>query len=358
MGKIIPVILSGGAGSRLWPLSRTAHPKQFLSLYSDQSLFQETLKRLCALPIQIDPAIIICNEAHRFLVAQHVKDMDIPTPTILLEPMGRNTAPAIAAAALKSMENGDDPILLVLPADHIIGDQAAFAAAMQKAIEGAQTGALVTFGIKPLGPHTGYGYIERGAEISPDVFEIKAFKEKPDLQTAQKFLDSQTFFWNSGMFVFRAGAYLAALEGQEPELLNHVHQSLSRAVRDDDFIRLASDSFGACKSISIDYAVMERTKNGMIVKMDAAWCDVGSWDALWQVIPKDENGNACRGDVMMIETRGSYINANTRMVCTIGLDDIIVIETKECVLVGRRKDSEKIKTLVETLKSCGREDLL
>lgn len=356
MIDILPVILSGGAGSRLWPLSRTAHPKQFLSLYSDQSLFQETVLRLGALSLS-DP-LIICNESHRFLVAQHLQQITIKPFQILLEPMGRNTAPAIAVAALAALERYDDPILIVLPADHMIEDQEAFAAAVKQACAMAQNGYLVTFGIKPTMAHTGYGYIESGMALGEGAFAIKGFKEKPNLETAQVFFQTPGFFWNSGMFVFRASAYLKELENNEPAMIEDAKTALSKAHKDPDFTRLDAQAFGQCKDISIDYAVMEKTTSGAVVMLDAQWCDVGSWHALWDVLPKDVDGNVMRGDVLCENTHGSYINAGSRLVCTLGVDDLVIVDSPDALLVARRSDSEKIKTIVDRLKKEDRKSCL
>lgn len=353
---MIPVILSGGSGTRLWPLSRPHYPKQFLALHSSLTLFQETLKRLEK--IGLSAPIIVSNDEHRFIVAENMRGIGVTPARIILEPVGRNTAPAIAIAALAALEQETDPVLFVLPADHVIQNQRAFEDAARKAEGIAREGHLVTFGVKPTEPHTGYGYIEAGEDVAENAYAITAFREKPDLATAEKFLAQGGFFWNSGMFVFKAARYLAELEKHEPDLLRFAKASYENAAKDLDFQRLAKESFAHCKNISIDYAVMERTRDGVVVMLDAAWCDVGSWNSLWEVLPKDANGNVIRGDVVAKNSRDNYIYAEHKLVTTLGVDDLIVIDTKDALLIADRHNVENLKDIVGPLADSGRKEAL
>ena len=297
---LLPVIMAGGSGSRLWPLSRTRYPKQFLSIISKATMLQETVKRLDGIDHQ-DP-LFICNEEHRFIVAEQLRLGGIDNSGIILEPVGRNTAPAIALAALKALADGDDPLLLVLAADHVIQHTDAFLASIQHAIVEAEKGSLVTFGIVPLKPETGYGYIRRGVQISEHAYKVNAFVEKPDLITAQEYIATNEFYWNSGMFLFKASRYLAELEKYSPEILRVCQSAFNSNRIDLDFIRLNETLFSSCPDDSIDYAVMEKTQDAVVVPMDANWSDVGSWSSLWEVNPKDVDGNAIRGDVLTQNT--------------------------------------------------------
>ncbi|CAM3904634.1 mannose-1-phosphate guanylyltransferase/mannose-6-phosphate isomerase [Rheinheimera salexigens] len=357
---MIPVILSGGSGTRLWPLSRAKKPKQFLPLLNDKSMLQNTVLRLKGLA-NLQQPIVICNEDHRFMVAEQFRELGQGTPTILLEPQGRNTAPAIAVAALQALQVDTDPVLLVLAADHAIKDIPAFHQAIEQALPAAEAGKLVTFGIVPTSAHTGYGYIKQGKSLteslSSNVFTVQAFQEKPDAVTAQKFVDGGNYFWNSGMFMFKASAFLAELRQFSPDILQAVEQALALAKTDLDFIRLDNEAFSASPSNSIDYAVMEKSANAVMVSLDAGWSDVGSWDSLWQVMAKDEAGNACRGDVMLEQCRNSYINAEERLVTVIGLDDVIVVETKDAVLVANKAHIQGVKNIVSKLQSYGRSEV-
>ena len=357
---MIPVILSGGSGTRLWPMSRAKKPKQFLPLLNDKSMLQNTVLRLKGLA-DLQPAMVICNEDHRFMVAEQLRELSELQSSIILEPVGRNTAPAIAVAALQAMANGDDPLLLVLAADHAIKDVPAFHHAIEQAIPAAQQGKLVTFGIVPTSPHTGYGYIRRehavSAGLPPGVASVAQFCEKPDLATAQRFLDSGEYYWNSGMFLFKASNLLAELKQFVPEIVNAAEVALKKATRDLDFIRLDIDAFSASPSDSIDYAVMEKSANAAMVALDAGWSDVGSWDALWQIMPKDEQGNACRGDVILQDCHNSYVNAEERLVSVIGLDDVVVVETKDAVMVANKAHLQGVKDVVAKLQSYGRSEV-
>jgi len=353
---MIPVILSGGSGARLWPLSRSMYPKQFLAISltmnSDYSMFQETLRRLDGLNHQ-DP-IVICNADHRFLAAEKLRELDAAPQSIILEPMGRNTAPAIAVTALAALKTSDDPILLVLPADHTIKDTKKFHSAIKKAEKLAKDGALVTFGIVPSQPHTGYGYIKRGANKTGGGYDVAEFVEKPDQATAEKFLKSGDYLWNSGMFMFRASRFLAELEKFAPDVLRHARLAYEAAAADFDFTRLDAEKFAKCPSISIDYAVMEHTKDARVVPLDAGWSDIGSWSSLWDVCAKDDNGNSLTGDIIAEDTRDCYIMAENKLVTTIGVDNLIIVDTKDALLVASKDRSEDVKKIVDKLKSQNR----
>uniref|UniRef100_A0A486XT12 mannose-1-phosphate guanylyltransferase n=1 Tax=Rheinheimera sp. BAL341 TaxID=1708203 RepID=A0A486XT12_9GAMM len=357
---MIPVILSGGSGTRLWPLSRAKKPKQFLPLLNNKSMLQNTLLRLKGLA-NLAPPMLICNEDHRFMVAEQLRELALGQPTILLEPEGRNTAPAIALAALKAIADGSDPLLLVLAADHAIKDIPAFHRAIELATPAAEQGRLVTFGIVPTSPHTGYGYIRRNAiaeqEIAPGVFPVAQFCEKPNLATAQQFVDSGAYFWNSGMFLFKASCFLAELQQFAPAIVEAACQALAKAQVDLDFVRVDKAAFAASPSDSIDYAVMEKSANAAMVTLDAGWSDVGSWDALWDVMDKDEQGNACRGDVLLEQCHNSYVYAEQRLVTAIGLDNMVVVETKDAVLVAHKSQLQGVKNILAKLQSYGRSEV-
>ncbi|MES2857620.1 MAG: mannose-1-phosphate guanylyltransferase/mannose-6-phosphate isomerase [Pseudomonadota bacterium] len=352
MQKLLPVLLSGGSGTRLWPLSRETYPKQFLALAGDDTMLQATWLRVAEIA---DAApIVVAGEDHRFLVAEQLRQVGAPAPAILLEPVGRNTAPAIAAAALQAMRDGDDPLLLVLPSDHVVRDAPAFRAAVRAAMPAAEQGALVTFGIVPDAPETGFGYIEVDALAdSGAVRRVLRFVEKPDAATAQDYLDAGGYYWNSGMFLFRASRYLEELRRHRADIVDGVQRSFDGAQRDGDFIRLDKHAFAACPSDSIDYAVMERTDAAMVLPVDIGWNDVGSWSALWDVSPQDADGNANHGDVIAIDSRNNYAYAR-RLVALVGVDDLVVVETDDAVLVARKDRVQQVKDVVARLKSSQR----
>ena len=345
---IIPVVLSGGSGTRLWPLSRSHYPKQFLSLASQNTMIQETLLRLEG--VNTNSPIVICNESHRFIVAEQLNQVNIKDYSIILEPIGRNTAPAIAAGAFKALEIDKNAIMVVLPSDHVIQNEEELKIAAKIACKTAKDGSLVTFGIKPTSPETGYGYIKAHVNDTEKVFHLDKFVEKPDRETAQEYLDSGEYFWNSGMFVFKASSYLDELKKYNPKIYDCVKEAYEKAVVDTDFIRLDKEFFSASPSRSIDYAVMENTSLGKVVPLDAGWNDVGAWPALWQVNPKDKNNNVIYGDVITHDTTDSYIYSQSRVVTTVGLKDIIVVETKDAVLVTNKENAQGVKEIVEELK--------
>jgi mannose-1-phosphate guanylyltransferase len=344
-----PIILAGGTGSRLWPKSRAALPKQFLNLVSEQSMLQETVTRLDG--AEHSPAIFICNEAHRFLVAEQVRQQRLEHAGILLEPVGRNTAPAIALAALHATANGEDPILLVLAADHVIRDKHVFHQSIKAASELAEQGRLVTFGIVPDAPNTGYGYIKRGADSLGQGFNVSEFVEKPDLGTAKAYVDSGLYYWNSGMFMFKASRYIEELEKFAPDMLAICQQSIATETTDMDFVRVDKAIFETCPNDSIDYVVMEKTSDAVVVPMDAGWSDVGSWSTLWEVSDRDEQGNVVRGDAILHNVKNSYVHGEERLISVIGLDDVVVVETKDAVLVAAKDQVQDIKRVVNQLKT-------
>ncbi|MGB0732765.1 MAG: mannose-1-phosphate guanylyltransferase/mannose-6-phosphate isomerase [Pontibacterium sp.] len=351
---ITPVILSGGSGTRLWPLSRKSYPKQFLPLSSDKTMLQETYLRLDGLELAAPQ--IICNEDHRFLVAEQLRQLDI-SPSIILEPVGRNTAPAIALSALVLVQEGrGSEVMLVLAADHVIENTAAFQASVSIAALEAQAGKLVTFGIVPTEPATGYGYI-KGAG-SESVLSVEAFVEKPDLQTAQSYLDSGDYFWNSGMFMFRADRYLEELEKHRPDILAACEAAMANTTPDLDFVRIDKEAFIACPEDSIDYAVMEKTDQAVVVPMDAGWSDVGSWSALWDVNAKDENNNVAIGDVMLDSSQNSYFYSQERLITALGVDDLVVVDTKDALLVANKNKVQDVKNIVNHIKAAGRSEHL
>ena len=348
------VLLSGGSGTRLWPLSREAYPKQFLPLVGDDTMLQATWLRVAELA---DAApIVVANEEHRFLSAEQLRQVGVSAPEILLEPVGRNTAPAIAAAALQAQADGGDPLLLVLPSDHVIADAGAFRAAVRTASVAAEGGALVTFGILPDAAETGFGYIQaehadegRGGSVR----KVRRFVEKPDAVTAQSYVDTGDHYWNSGMFLFRASRYLQELERFRPDILAACRAAFEQAKRDGDFASLDREAFAACPADSIDYAVMEKTDAAMVLPVDIGWNDVGSWSALWDVSERDVAGNAHHGDVIAVDSRNSYAYAR-RLVALVGVDDLIVVETDDAVLVARKDRVQDVKAVVAQLKAAQR----
>ncbi|RUO26260.1 mannose-1-phosphate guanylyltransferase/mannose-6-phosphate isomerase [Aliidiomarina minuta] len=350
---ILPVIMAGGSGSRLWPLSRAFFPKQFLRLQGEHTMLQETLLRL-DMQKSLAP-LVICNEDHRFIVAEQLRQQDMLSNNIILEPTGRNTAPAIALAALTAMAAGDDPVLLVLAADHLIKDTAAFQKAIDKAAEFAEQDKLVTFGIVPTGPETGYGYIERGDEVGTG-YAVARFKEKPDLNTAQSYVDSGRFYWNSGMFMFKASRYIDELRKFRPDILSACEAALGQIDVDLDFVRVEKTAFEKCPDDSIDYAVMEKTSHAVVVPLDAGWSDVGSWSTLWEVSDKDSKGNVCEGDVMLHDSSNNYVFAEEGLVATVGIENMVVVKTKDAVLVAKKDQVQEVKAIVEQLKREGRSE--
>ena len=349
---ILPVIMSGGSGSRLWPLSRALHPKQFLALLNDNTLLQETINRLDNTQC-LDP-LIICNNEHRFIVAEQLRANNTAASDIILEPMGKNTAPAITLAALAAVAKGDDPLLLVLAADHVIKDVAAFQQAVLDAKVFAAQDKLVTFGIVPTHAETGYGYIKQGAKQTQNEtegFDVDSFVEKPDLTTAQAYLDSGEYLWNSGMFMFKASRYLEELAKFSPDMLAVCKQAYENKTQDLDFSRISADIFAKCPEDSIDCAVMERTNDAIVVPMNAGWSDVGSFSSLWDVSEKDENGNVNHGDIISHNTTNSYINAGHKLVTTVGVDNLVIVESKDALLVANKDHVQDVKSIVEKLKA-------
>lgn len=350
---LFPIIMAGGSGSRLWPLSRQLNPKQFLPLAdADFSMLQATIQRLAGLGAELPR--LICNEQHRFLAAEQLRLLGLEKAGILLEPVGRNTAPAIALAALQACSEAQDPILLVLAADHLIKDVEAFQTCIQTALPLAQNGKLVTFGIVPTHAETGYGYIEQGIDVGVGGFKVSRFVEKPDLVTAQEYLANGSYFWNSGMFMFRASRYLEELETYRPDILAACRAALAGGSQDMHFTRVDEAAFAACPDDSVDYAVMEKTADAVMVPLDAGWSDIGSWTALWDVSDKDPQGNVFKGDVLNQQSRNTYVHADSRLVATVGLDDLVIVETKDAVLVAHKDHVQDVKKIVEQLKSGSR----
>ena len=355
---IQPVILSGGSGTRLWPASRARYPKQLLPLVGKQTMLQETAQRLAGKTNLAPRTLVICNDAHRFLVAEQLRAIG-QAATIVLEPDGRNTAPAAALAALLALKdhgNGDAPLLLIMPADHVIEDQAAFLKAIETGESAAAEGKLVTFGVVPSYAHTGYGYIESDAR-SLIAAPIQSFVEKPDKQTAVNLLETNRFFWNAGIFLFRADTYLEDLERFSPAIVAACRKAMDGAKADTEFVRPDDKAFRASPSDSIDYAVMEKTERAAMVPLAAGWSDVGSWAALHEVSEKDADGNALLGDVVVHDCRNTYISAGSRLVTGVGLDNLIVVEDKDTVLVVQKERAQEVKELVEELKRRGRDEV-
>ena len=337
---IIPIILSGGSGTRLWPLSRKLLPKQFISLVNETSLFQDTLLRL---PLESSDPIIICNEDHRFIAAEQARQINKKLNSIILEPTGKNTAPAITLAALRTLDYFDDSILLVLPADHLINNKLAFHEAIITAKSLAEKNHLVTFGVKPNKPETGYGYIEAEVNHKAKHYNIKSFIEKPDKQNATKYLESGNYLWNSGIFIFKASIFLDEIHKFEPKIFSCCEKSLQKGYKDLDFLRIDSEEFAKCPNQSVDYAVMEKTQNAKVVPLDADWNDVGSWDALIDTKDIDQNGNTIEGDVILDDVQNTYINSSNNLVAAIGVSDLIIVETQDALLVTSKKNSSKIR---------------
>ena len=357
---IIPVILSGGSGTRLWPLSRALRPKQLLALLSEATMIQETVSRLKGI-VDLSAPIIVCNEEHRFMIAEQMREIDVHPSAIILEPFGRNTAPAVAVSAIKAEEVDSEAVILVLPADHVIQNTAAFHKTIAVGYESAMDNNLVTFGIIPDAPETGYGYIKAANTSSENDSQVRAvehFVEKPDKQTAEAYLEQGGYYWNSGMFMFKASEYLKELEHFNNEIFITSKESLCKAKDDIDFTRLDEVSFEKCPSDSIDYAVMEKTRKAVVVPVDIGWSDIGSWSALWDMGSSDEQGNVKYGDVYTFDTCDSYIHSESRLVTTVGLKDHIVVETADAVMVAHRDKAQDVKEIVEQLKAEKRDEAI
>ncbi|ERK09466.1 Mannose-1-phosphate guanylyltransferase (GDP) [Pantoea sp. AS-PWVM4] len=354
---ILPVVMAGGTGSRLWPMSRETYPKQFLRLSGELSMLQETIVRLNGLDTHAP--LLICNEQHRFLAAEQLRQIDLPHSDIILEPVGRNTAPAIALAALQAVKNNDDPLLLVLAADHVIEDKNAFHDVIKKALPYAHDGKLCIFGIVPTAAETGYGYIQRG-EMYNDTpaFGVQRFVEKPNLETANEYFVSGEYYWNSGMFLFKAKRYLEELGKFRPDILEACNKSMSKLNRDNsqDFIRIDTEQFRTCPEESIDYAVMEKTSDAVVIPLDAGWNDVGSWSALWEVNSRDERGNCLTGDVFVSDAENCYINTDDTFVAAIGVENLVIVNTKDAVLIIDKTKVQDVKKVIQHLKVHNRKE--
>lgn len=356
MSRIVPVILSGGAGTRLWPLSREHYPKQLLALAGELTMLQETATRLNGVAEQA-PALVVCNEEHRFLVAEQLRQIDRMPQDILLEPFGRNTAPALTLAALAVRAREPDALMLVMPADHVIRNQAAFHDAVQKGRVEALAGRLVTFGIVPTQPETGYGYIRKGPMLaSADGYKIDKFVEKPNNETAHTYLESGEYLWNSGIFMMTAARWLEEIRRFRPDIADACMTAWHGGKRDMDFLRIDKESFGHCPGESIDYAVMEKTDNAVVIPLDAGWSDIGAWSSLWSVSQRDTDGNVQQGDVLALDTHNALLIAQHRFVAVVGLEDVIVVETADAVLVVHKDKAQDVKTIVSRLKETKRSE--
>ncbi|HEX7815232.1 mannose-1-phosphate guanylyltransferase/mannose-6-phosphate isomerase [Dyella sp.] len=353
---LIPLILSGGSGTRLWPVSRKNLPKQFLSLSGEGTLFQQTVSRTRLLP-EVAAPIVVASEDHRFLAAEQLQEMRVPNASIILEPLPRNTAPAIALGALHALERDPDALLLVLPADHLIGDTDSFSDAVKRALPSAQAGWLVTFGIRPERPETGFGYIRRTDAIDADAFRVGQFVEKPNAEKARTYLDDGGYDWNSGMFLFKASRYLEELGEHAPAMLEAVKQAYAGHQADLDFIRIDAEAFAKVPDNSIDYAVMEKTQRAAVVPVSCAWSDIGSWSALWLTGERDDQGNLREGDTIAVKTRNSLLRSHDRhLIATVGVDDLIVVSTPDATLVAHRDAAQDVKQVVDELKASGRSE--
>jgi mannose-1-phosphate guanylyltransferase/mannose-6-phosphate isomerase len=351
---IIPTIMCGGSGTRLWPLSRSLTPKQFLPLINDTSMLQDTLLRL---PATCAEPLFICNEEHRFLLAEQVRQLNIASSDILLEPEGRNTAPAIALAALKAVKQGKDTLLLVLAADHVIEDKEAFHQAINKAVIAAEENKLVTFGIVPTKAEIGYGYIKYKEITAKDYCSVENFVEKPDMATALQYLSSGDYLWNSGMFLFKASRYIEECEKHCPAILEQCQKSMAGVTKDFDFLRPEKEAFLNCESESIDYAVMEKTDSAVVIPLDAGWSDVGSYSALWEICPQDNNNNVIKGDVIAHQTTNSLLHSENKLIATLGVDNLVVIDTPDAILVANKDKVQDIKSIVKQLKQENRSEV-
>ncbi|WP_320666812.1 mannose-1-phosphate guanylyltransferase/mannose-6-phosphate isomerase [Prochlorococcus sp. MIT 1307] len=355
--SITPVILCGGSGSRLWPLSRASYPKQYWALYGDnkETLLQQTQQRLKGLQGLAEP-LLICHESHRFIVAEQMRQINVEPSAILLEPIGRNTAPAIAIAALKATDKGEDPLLLVLAADHVIRDEKQFLLAIEAGKTYAEKGRLVTFGIVPTKPETGYGYIEASHSLENDSLEgvtISRFIEKPNKNTAQEFLKDTRFTWNSGMFLFKASAIISELDRLVPEIVSSCRAALDQEIPDLDFFRLEREAFARCPNLAIDVAVMEKTQLGTVIPLKAGWSDIGSWNALWETTDQDQNGNVITGRVIAEKTRNCYLRSEHRLVVGLGVENLLVVETDDAVLIADQNEAQNVKNIVKRLENTG-----
>lgn len=359
MPTLMPVILCGGSGTRLWPLSREQYPKQLLPLLNtDDSLLQTTVRRMEGLKgVQLETTMVVCNEEHRFVIAEQLRVMN-KTATILLEPAGRNTAPALTLAALAANQGGDDPILLVMPADHVIMDTISFHSVVHKSIKLAAEGAIITFGITPDSPETGYGYIQSGKKSSEDgFFHIERFVEKPDFETAQSYLDDGSYLWNSGLFMMRASVWLSAIGYCHPDILNICQTAWDKNSIDGNFLRVERSAFEQCPAKSIDYAVMENITTGnnslptgLVTSLSAGWSDIGAWDSLWKILPKDDRENVSQGDVLLHNCHSSFIMSGSRLVACVGVENIVVVETPDAILVAHKDKTQNVKKIVDSLK--------
>jgi mannose-1-phosphate guanylyltransferase/mannose-6-phosphate isomerase len=352
---LTPVLLSGGVGSRLWPVSRETHPKQFQPLAGELSMLQQTLQRTSGM--EETRPLVVCNEEHRFMVAEQLRQVDLQASALILEPRGRNTAPAVALAAIQALAKDPDALLLVLPADHLIREVDAFVEAVGKAVPLAQQGRLVTFGVVPSAAETGYGYIKCGESLDTDLYDLERFVEKPDAATAQAYVDSGSYLWNSGMFLLRAETYLDQLASHAPEILNCCRQAMEHASADLDFVRPDAEAFDQCPSDSIDYAVMEKTDAGAVVSLDCGWSDVGAWSSLWDVAERDADGNARIGDVVVDNCHNNYLRSESRLLAATGVDDLVVVETADAVLVSHRDKVQDVKRIVNRLKAEQRQEV-
>lgn len=360
--NVQPVILCGGSGTRLWPLSRDQYPKQLLALSGDMTMMQATAARMdgAALPMgwTIAAPMLVSNEVYRFITAAQLRQIGIQGATVILEPVGRNTAPALTVSALIARQRGEDPVLLVMPADHVVSDRQAFHKAVEEAVCVAMDGMLVTFGVIPGAPETGYGYIRRGAKLAtaPSALEVLQFVEKPDVETARRYLASGEFYWNSGIFMMKASRWLEEMRRYRPDILSASESAVLKSQLDGDFLRIDAEAFLACPSESIDYAVMEKAARVSVVPLDAGWSDVGAWNALWEISEKDEDGNALKGDVIALDTKGTLAIAEGRLVACVGLRDVIVIETADAVLVAHKERTQQVKDVVAQLKRATRSE--
>jgi len=349
---ITPVIMAGGSGSRLWPLSRSLYPKQFLALNGNETMLQQTLQRLSGLTLE--RPVVICNEEHRFIVAEQLREIN-QSGSIILEPVGRNTAPAIALAS-KTVVESKDSLILILAADHVILNESAFVDTVEKAIPLAEAGKLVTFGIVPTEAHTGYGYIKRGESVNEHGFEVDAFVEKPNAEIASEYFEGKEHYWNSGMFLMKASRYLEELNQFRPDIYTACESALANTSKDEDFIRIDKGAFEKCPDESVDYAVMEKTLDAVVVPLDAGWSDIGSWSALWDVNNKDTDGNTVSADSILQETTNCLIQGGERLIATVGIDNLVIVDTKDALLVASKDKVQDVKKIVEQLKAEGRDE--